>query len=61
MFESEGTRSDWRPKPKPSAIESLIAKRKISEMSAGEYRTLALQARIALSASGEKNSRPPRR
>ena len=61
MFESEGDRSDWPPMPKPSAIEGLIAKRPIGEMSAGEYRTLARQARIALSASGEKDIRVPGR
>jgi hypothetical protein len=61
MFESEDNRFDWRPMPKPSAIEGLIANRQIGEMSAGDYRMLARQARIALAASGEKKIRLPRR
>ena len=61
MFESDGDPDDWRPTPKPSAIEHLIAKRQIGEMSAGEYKTLVRQARIALSAKGDKNVRLPRR
>jgi hypothetical protein len=59
MLESDS--DNWRPTPKPSAIEHLIAKRQIGEMSADDYRTLVRQARIALSMNGDKKIRLPRR
>ena len=59
MFESQDGRNDWAPIPKPSAIESLIAEKRIGEMTADEYAALARRAQIALYTSGGKRIRLP--
>jgi hypothetical protein len=59
MFDSKEGRNDWPPIPKPSAIESLIATRRIGEMTADEYAALARRAQIALYANDGKRIRLP--
>jgi len=46
---------------KPSAIDALIAKKRIGKMSGDEYKTLARQAQMALHEAEEKLVRLPRR
>jgi hypothetical protein len=48
MFYSNEDQHDGFPVPKPSAIDDLIAKRRIGEMTPDEYRVLTRQARIKL-------------